>query len=83
MWPALLEQHMRAVAIGRIACVLAAAKQGALGPLGGEHQGLDTGAGMGAIAEGLLLAASAAAPGVALARLKFHLIGAELGSFRL
>ena len=77
-----LQQHMGAVAVGGVAGVLAAAKKGKLGPLSGEHQRLDAGPGMRPVAKGLLLASPAAAPGLALASLEFHLIGAELRPFR-
>ena len=78
-----LEQHMRAVAEGRVARVLAAAKQRKLGPLRRENEGLDPGVRMGAVAKGLLLAPPAAAPGVALAGFEHDLIGTELRSFGL
>ena len=69
---------MRAVAVRRIAGILAAAKQRKLGPLRGEHQRLDPGSGMRAVAERLLLAPPAAAPGIAFAGLELDLIGGEL-----
>ena len=74
---------MRAVAERWIAGVLAAAQKRALGPFRGEHQGLNAGPGMRAIAEGLLLAPTAAAPGVALSRFELGLIRAELRPFRV
>src|SRR5262245_1011840 len=78
-----LEQQMGAVAERRIAGILAAAEQRALGALGGEHQGLDACAGMGAVAKRLLLASPAAAPGIALSCFELDLIGAELRPFQL
>src|SRR4029077_2945452 len=74
---------MGAVAVGRIAGVLAAAKKGKLGSLGGEHQWLDAGPGLRPVAKGLLLASPAATPGIALAGFEFHLIRAELRPFWL
>src|SRR5262245_34660859 len=74
---------MGAAAERRIAGILAAAEQRALGALGGEHQGLDACAGMGAIAKRLLLTSPAAAPGVALSCFELDLIRAELRPFRL
>src|SRR4029077_1340871 len=78
-----LQQEMRAVAIGRVASVLAAAKQRGFGPLGCEHEGFKACAGMGAVAEGLLGAPAAAAPGVSFVRLELDLVGAQLWPFRL
>ena len=69
---------MRAVAVGGISGILAAAKQRKFGPFRSEHQGLDPGAGMRPIAEGLFIAPPAAAPGVAFAGLELDLIGGEL-----
>ena len=77
------EQHMRPVAIRRVAGVLAAAKQRKLGALGREHQGLDSGAGMRPVAKWLFLTAPAAAPGIALPGLELDLVRAELRSLRL
>ncbi len=74
---------MRAVTIGRIAGVFAAAKQGKFGALGGERQRLDPGSSVGAVAERLFLAPPAAAPSVAPAGLKFDLIGVKLRSLWL
>jgi len=78
-----LEQEVRAVAKGRVARVLAAAKERRLVAFGGEHQGLDPRAAMRAVAEGLLLAPSATAPGITFAGLKLDLIRAELRSLWL
>lgn len=78
-----LQQEVGAVAKGRIASVLAAAKKCRLRPLGGEHQGLDAGAFMRPVAKGLLFAPSAAAPGVAPAGLELDLVRAELRSLWL
>src|SRR3990172_2976082 len=69
---------MRAVAVGGIAGILAAAQQRKLGPFRGEHQGLDPAAGVRPVAEGLLIAPPAAAPGIAFAGLQLDLIGGEL-----
>src|SRR5680860_1050689 len=69
---------MGAVAKRRIAGVLAAAQQRHFRALCGEHQRLNAGAGMGAVAERLLLAPPATAPGVAFAGLELDLIRAEL-----
>src|SRR6185437_17085420 len=74
---------MRAVAIGRIARILAAAEQRKLAPLRREHQRLDPGAGMRAVAKRLLLAPAAAAPSIAFAGLELDLIRVELRSFWL
>ena len=74
---------MRAVAIGRIARILAAAEQRKLGPLRREHQWLAPGAGMRAVAKGLLLAPAAAAPSIPFAGLELDLIGVELRSLWL
>src|SRR5215210_1283308 len=75
---ALSEQHVGTVAEWRVTRILAATKKGKLTPLGGEHEGLDAGSRMRAVAEGLLLASTAAAPSVALAGFELDLIGAEL-----
>ena len=78
-----LEQEVRAVAKGRVARVLAAAKERRLVALGGEHQRFNSGAGVRAIAKGLLLAPPAAAPGIAFPGLKLDLIRVELRSLWL
>jgi hypothetical protein len=78
-----LKQEVGAVAKGGIPGILAAAKQRRFRVFGGEHQGLDVRAGVGAVAKGLLLASPAAAPGVTFARLELDLVGAELWAFRL
>src|SRR5262245_16489901 len=74
---------MRAVTIGRIARIFAAAKQRQLGALGREGQGFDPRAGMRPVAERLLLAAPATAPAIAPAGLKLDLIGVKLRSLGL
>src|SRR5262245_12710854 len=74
---------MRAVTIGRIARIFAAAKQRQLGALGREGQGFDPRAGMRPVAERLLLAAPATAPAIAPAGLELDLIGVKLRSLGL
>src|SRR5262245_2013319 len=74
---------MRAVTIGRIAGILAAAKQRKLGALGREGQGFDPRAGMRPVAERLLLAPPATAPAITPAGLKLDLIGVKLRSLGL
>jgi len=74
---------MGAVAIRRVAGILATAQKRHLRALRREHQGLDPGTGMRAVAEGLLPAPPAAAPGIAFALFQLHLIGAQLWTFRL
>ena len=78
-----LEQHMGAVAVGRIAGILAAAEERKLGSLRGEHERLDVRASMRSVAKRLVLAPPAAAPSVTLAGFELDLIGAELRPFRL
>src|SRR4029453_7284882 len=74
---------MRAVTIGRIARILAAAKQRKFGALGRESQGFDPGPRMRPVAERLLLAAPATAPAIAPAGLKLDLIRVKLRSLGL
>src|SRR5262245_65728186 len=74
---------MRAVTIGRIARIPAAARQRKLAVLGREGQGFDPCAGMRPVAERLLLAAPATAPAITPAGLKLDLIGVKLRSLGL
>ena len=74
---------MRAVAVGGIAGILAAAKERGLRPLSGKYEWLDAHACMRPIAKWLPLAPAAAAPGIAPAGYEIDLIGAELRPFRL
>jgi hypothetical protein len=74
---------MGPVAEWRIARVLAAAQKRYFRAFGGEHHGLDAGPLMGAVTKRLILAPSAAAPGVVFAGLELDLIGAELWAFWL
>ncbi|SRR5581483_9582948 len=78
-----LEQQVGAVAVRRIAGVLAAAQQRRFVALGGERQRLYARAFMRAVAKGLLLASPAAAPSVTSPGFQLDLIRAELRSFRL
>ena len=74
---------MGAVTIWWVAVILAATKQRPLDALGGEHQRLDSGAIVGAVAKRLFLASSAAAPSIAFTLYELDLIRAELWSLWL
>jgi hypothetical protein len=74
---------MGAVTIWRVAGILAATEQRRLGALGGEHQRLDAGAVVGAVAKRLFLASPAAAPSIAFTLFELDLVRAELWSLWL
>lgn len=74
---------MGAVTIWRVAGILAATKQRRLGALGGEHQWLDSGAIVGAVAKRLFLASSAAAPSITFTLFELDLVRAKLWSLWL